>query len=129
LGRLYYRLGAIQAIQNADHRAAVAWFDKAVPLLDRPETEDAAFDRGRHGEAFIGMGVSYWETGQRSKAVELTQRGIQWMEQAVRQGTLDQSALAIPYNNLAAMHRQLGSADKAKEFQEMAGRVKKEKLK
>ena len=35
------------------------------------------------------MGVSYWETGQRQKAVELTQKGIKWMEQAVKQGTLD----------------------------------------
>ncbi len=75
------------------------------------------------------MGVSYWEVGQRQKAVELTQKGIKWMEQAVKQGTLDNSALAIPYNNLAAMHRQLGSTDQADRFQEMASRAKKEKLK
>ena len=75
------------------------------------------------------MGVSYWETGQRQKAVELTQKGIKWMEQAVKQGTLDDSALSIPYNNLAKMHRQLGAADQADHFQEMASRVKKETLK
>ena len=55
--------------------------------------EDLAGDLGRHGEAFVSMGVSYWETGQREKAVALTQKGIKWMEQAVKQGTLDRSAL------------------------------------
>ena len=63
------------------------------------------------------------------KAVALTEKGIKWMEQAVKQGTLDRSALAVPYNNLAAMHRKLGSTDKADRFQEMASRAKNEKLK
>jgi tetratricopeptide (TPR) repeat protein len=129
LGRLYFRLGTIHSIQDHEHSAAIPWFDKAIPLLDRPAPEDVATDLGRHGEAFISMGVSYWEVGHRQKAVELTQKGIKWMEQAVKQGTLDNSALAIPYNNLAAMHRQLGSADQADHFQEMAAAVKKEKLK
>ena len=59
------------------------------------------------------MGVSYWETKQREKAVELTQHGISLMEDAVKQGTLDRSALVVPYNNISAMHRQLGSIAKA----------------
>ena len=107
LGRLYFRLGAIHAMRDADHKAAVAWFDKALPLLDRPSPSDVAADLGRHGEAFVSMGVSYWEVGQRQKAVELTQQGIRWMEQAVQQNGLDRSAMAVPYGNLAAMHRAL----------------------
>ena len=51
------------------------------------------------------------------------------MEQAVKQGTLDRSALAVPYGNLAAMHRKLGADDQADHFQELASRVKEEKLK
>jgi hypothetical protein len=51
------------------------------------------------------------------------------MEQAVAQGTLERPALAVPYSNLAAMHRKLGSTDKADRFQEMASRAKKDKLK
>ena len=129
LGRLDFRLGTIHAIQNRDHRTAVVWFDKAIPSSDRPASEDVGIGLGRHGETFISMGVSYWEVGQRQKAVELTQKGIQWMEQAVKQGTLDNSALTVPYNNLAAMHRQLGSSSQADRYQEMASGVKKEKLK
>ena len=129
LGRLYFRLGTIHAVRDHDHRAATVWFDKAIPLLERPSPDDLGPDLGRHGESFVSMGVSYWEADQQRKAVELTEKGIKWMEQAVKQGTLDPSALAVPYNNLAAMHRKLGSIDLADRFQEMASRAKKEKLK
>ncbi len=81
------------------------------------------------GEAFVGMGVSYWEAGQHDKAVALTSKGVEWMEQAVKQGTLNRSALAVPYSNLASMQRKLGDKDQAKHFQEMANRLKSDKLK
>ena len=107
LGRLYFRLGAIHALRNGDHKTAVAWFDKALPLLDRPSPDNVAADLGRQGEAFVSMGVSYWQIGQREKAVYLTQQGVRWMGQAVDQNALDRSALAVPYGNLAAMQRAL----------------------
>ncbi len=88
LGRLYFRLGTIHALGNHDHRTAVAWFDKAIPLLERPSPNELTADLGRHGETFVSMGVSYWEAGQREKAVALTEKGIKWMEQAVKQDTL-----------------------------------------
>ena len=128
LGRVYFRLGTIQALGNHDHRAAVAWFDKALPLLERPSANELTADLGRHGETFVSMGVSYWEAGQREKAVALTEKGIKWMEQAVKQSTFDRALLAVPYNNLAAMHRKLGSGDLANRYQEMATRAKDEKL-
>jgi len=127
-GRLYFRLGAIHAIRDQNHRAAIAWFDKAVPLLEKPLPPEALADLGRHGETFVSIGVSYWESGQHEKAVELTQHGVTFMEQAVKQGSLKESALAIPYANLAAMHRYLGAPDKAKRFQELEARYKGSKL-
>ena len=129
LGRLYFRLGTIHALGNQDHRAATDWFDKAIPLLERQLPEELAADLGRQGEAFVSMGVSYWNTDQRQKALGLTEKGIQWMEQAVERGTLDRPTLAVPYSNLAAMHRKLGDDDHAERFQKMATRLKNEKLK
>lgn len=129
LGRLYFRLGSIQALHYHDHQAAVQWYEKAIPLLERPAPESAIADMGRHGEGFVSMGVSYWEAGRQNEAVKLTQKGIKWMEHAVKQGSLDRSSLAVPYNNLAAMHRKLGANDTADRFQEMASRLKDEKLK
>ena len=129
LGRLYFRLGTIHALGDQDHRAATGWFDKAIPLLERRLPEELAADLGRQGEAFVSMGVSYWNASQRQKALGLTEKGITWMEQAVERGTLDRPALVVPYSNLAAMHRKLGSPDHAEHFQGMAARLKKEKLK
>jgi len=126
LGRLYFRLGTIHATRDANHRAAVGWFDKAVPLLEQAPAEELNAQIGRHGESLVAMGVSYWETGQRKKAVALTEKGIQWMERAVRQDAMPRSALSVPYGNLAAMHRKLGDDDKADRYQELAGRAKKE---
>ncbi len=128
LGRLYFRLGWIHAMRDRDHKAATEWFDKAVPLMEKAPSEELAGDCSRHGDAFVRMGYSYWENGQQQKAVALTQKGIKWMEQAVQQGTLDRSALAVPYGNLAAMHRKLGASDKADRYQELASRAKAEKL-
>jgi hypothetical protein len=116
-------------MHNHDHKAAVVWFDKAVPLLERATPEELADDLGRQGEAFVGMGASYWNIGRRDEGLALTKQGVKWMEQAVKQGTLDRSALADPYSNLAAMHQRLGANDLAKRFQEMANRAKGEKLK
>jgi hypothetical protein len=106
----------------------VAWFDKAVPLLEKPIPPEAAADLGRHGETFVSMGVSYWETGNREKAVALTHEGIKLMEEAVNLGTLNPSALAIPYSNLAATQRQLGANEEAAKYSEMAARLKNTKI-
>lgn len=127
LGRLYFRLGAIHALGDRDHKAAVVWFEKALPLLKDQSPDDLTDNLGRHGEALVSMGVSYWQTDQQEKAVELTEQGIKWMEQAVKQGHLDRSSLVVPYGNLAAMHRKLGNEDKAARLLNLAGRIKEEK--
>jgi tetratricopeptide (TPR) repeat protein len=127
LGRLYFRMGAIHAIRDQDHAAAIAWFKRAVPLLDKPVPPEAQADLGRFGETFVSMGVSFWETGNRGQAIELTKKGISLMEEAAAQGTLDRSALAIPYSNLAAMHRQVGANEEAAKYSEMAGKIKNTK--
>ncbi len=128
LGRLYFRMGAIHAIRDKDHKQAVSWFDRAVPLLKRPGTDKTFADLGRHGETFVSMGVSYWETDRRKKAVELTEYGLKLMERAVKLGSLDRIVLAVPYDNLASMHRRLGAEESAVEFEEMAAKIKSTKM-
>ncbi|NQT38911.1 MAG: hypothetical protein HQ581_15550, partial [Planctomycetes bacterium] len=122
MGRLYFRLGAIHAVRDRDHGAAISWFDKAVPLLSQPIPPELAADLGRHGETFVSMGVSYWEVNQQQKAVEMTEHGVELMEQAVRANHIKPNALAIPYGNLATMHRELGQDEKAQKFAEMASK-------
>jgi len=124
LGRVYFRLGAIHAVGQKNHRAATPWFDKAEPLLSKPVPEEAVADLGRHGETFVSMAVSYWEVGQKDKAVELTRRGVALMEQAVKNGSADRSILAVPYGNLATMHKAMGQEGQAQQWAELAARSK-----
>lgn len=120
LGQLYFQRGAVEAVFRKDHEKAVTWFEKAAPLLDELGPDAPVENLGGHGESFVSMGVTYWSTGSQEKAMLLTQRGLRFMEQAVEQGTLPETALAVPYNNLAAMHRQLGDETKAADFSRLA---------
>jgi tetratricopeptide (TPR) repeat protein len=118
LGRLYFRMGALRASGESNHRAAVEWFEKAVATLQDAAPQVSSSERGRLGETFVSMGVSYWETSQRDKAVQITRQGVDLMEKAVQDGSLAKTALDVAYNNLATMHRQLGQNDQAKVYAE-----------
>lgn len=120
LGKLYYRLGAIQAVQRKDHVAAMRWYEKAAPLLERPLDDLVPSDLGRYGEIFVSMGVSNWEADKKDEAIRLTIVGAQAMSQAVDSGLLSNSALSVPYGNLANMHKAVGNSHQAEEFQELA---------
>jgi tetratricopeptide (TPR) repeat protein len=113
LGRLYFRLGSIHAIMGQDHRQAVTWFDKAVPIFEESSANLGDSERGRLGETLVSMAVSYWETGQRDRAVQLTEQGVKNMEQAVKSGVMQASALEIPQANLATMQRSLASPSRS----------------
>ncbi len=124
LGRTYFRIGAVYANNRKDHRTAVNWFEKAVPLLGRSPPLEAMTDLARLGDSFVSMGVSYWSAGYRKKAVALTEHGADLIEEAVRRGGHDRSVLVIPYTNLAAMQREMGDNAAAARTQEMAERAK-----
>lgn len=123
LGRLYYRMGALLAINADDSEKAVIWYERAIPLLERPLPATATRDQGRHGESFVSMAVSYWAVGSHEEALRLTRAGLKLMEQAVKDGTLDGEALRIPYTNLATMHRFLGDDEQAEAFSNMAAKA------
>ena len=127
LGRLYFRLGAIYAVRDKNHTVAATWFDKALPLLEK-QPPGANAEGGLIGQSLVSMGVSYWETGQRQKAVQLTERGVAMMEKAAAQGSMAKTALNVPYKNLASMHRQLGQTEKAIHFEQLAGKNKGSEL-
>ncbi len=123
VGKVYYRLGVVQAIDKEEHRKAVAWYDKAVPLLEASAPPSAAGEGGRLGEMFVSMAVSYWESSKRDEAVRLTQQGAKLMEVAVADQAFSKDALAVPYGNLSSMHAKLGNSKQSKQFAEMAAKT------
>jgi len=113
IGRLYFRMGAGQILKTQDHQLAAPWYSKAVPLLEQPAPAAALADVGRQGESLVTMAVSYWTLGEHPKAVQLTTKGLEFMQLAVRDGLLEESALVVPLRNLAGMHQYLGHTDQA----------------
>jgi len=123
LGRLYYRIGVIHAVGKKDHLAAVSWYEKALPRLSGEIPPSARVHAGERGETLVSLGVSYWEVGQHKKAIELTTEGAELVKQAVEQGRFEQSALRVPYANLAGMHRDEGDEQQAATYAELARNI------
>lgn len=121
-GKLYFYVGAIHAVHRKAHAEAVLWYERALPLLT-DETAEAAAYPSIHGERFVSMGVSYWETGVKNEALELTQRGLELLKQASASGSATDAELAVPYKNLATMYRSLGRDDEAQEFAARAAQL------
>lgn len=124
LGRLYFRLGAIHAIGNKNHRAAIEWFDRAKPVFERLLPKINPEELGRLGETLVSMGVSYWMTGQRDEAIRLTERGLKQIERGVKLGLVDRTAFSIPYTNLENMYRELGEVENATHYAKLAETIK-----
>lgn len=120
LGRLYFRLGTIYAVNKSNHQEAVRWFDKSIPLFQKAADGIPPYEVGRLGETLVSMGVSYWEVGNRQVALHQTKTGVELIEAAVEAGYIEKLALEVPYSNLATMHRQLGENAKADQFLKMA---------
>jgi hypothetical protein len=94
----------------------VQWYEKAIPFLSKQLPTSASHELGTHGERFVSVGVSYWHTNHKTKAIEFTQKGLVLMEAAVAEHDFDPRTLSVPYNNLATMHQDMGNVVAAKQF-------------
>ena len=112
----YFLVGTLYAIPENKHLQATQWYEQAVQHFPETLPESARHEVGIHGERWISMGISFWAVGDPQRAVSLTQRGMEQMEQAVQAGLLAPAAMAVAYRNLAAMHRELGNSDMAATF-------------
>ena len=124
MGRLYFQTGAVHAIHFEDHTMACAWYDRAADLLLNPVPVTTMAGPQQHGDALVSMGVSYWHEKYRQRAIELTQSGVDLIEQAVEKGILSSDSLAVPYGNLAAMYEAQGQRGPAAKYTRLAKQLK-----
>jgi hypothetical protein len=108
LGRLRFQVGAVHAVLRQDHATACQWYDRAVEPLSQPVPVTSMAMPGQHGDALVSMAVSYWENGDRERAYDLTQAGVELVQQGVDEGLLAAESLEVPRNNLLSMSRALG---------------------
>ncbi len=123
VGQLYFQMGAIYAVHKLDHTQAVQWYDKAAPLLTGKRPASELYAPRREGEMLVSMGVSYWQIGNQTRALDLTQAGVGIVETAVQGGVLAKSTLAVPYGNLATMYQQMGENKNAAKYADLAKSV------
>ncbi|MDA1053067.1 MAG: hypothetical protein O3C40_21655 [Planctomycetota bacterium] len=126
-GRLYFYVGSIYAINHKDHPEAVRWYERALPHFEGRLPKSDLYDTGIHGERFVSMGVSYWQAELADEALKLTERGLDLMERATKAGLLEQQSLAVPYANLAEMHRAGGRSDEAQEYTAKVARLENDR--
>ena len=127
MGALCYTLGSVKAIDNQNHEEACQWYDQAVEYLTSEDVEKYTRGMGWHGERMVSMGLSYWKEGNRPKGLNLTKRGIQWIERAVQLQEFSNQNLKIPYNNLAIMYRALGQPQEAGKISDAAEALSKQR--
>ncbi len=123
VGQLYFQMGAVYAVHKLDHTTAVQWYEKAAPLLTGKRPASELYAPRREGEMLVSMGVSYWQTGSQTRALDLTQTGVTLVEAAVQGGILGKDTLAVPYGNLATMYEQMGENTNAAKYAELAKSV------
>jgi len=122
LGNLYFRAGAICAVEKQDHQAAVTWYELAKPHLTNPALQNIMLDR--RGESMVSMGVSFWAVGNREQGVALTEQGKSLIESATTRNAALQKKLIVPLDNLAEMYRELGNAQKSAQYTASAQRLR-----
>ncbi len=122
--QLYFVVGSIHAVRDSDHEEAVAWYAKARRRLTSSSSHASPLYSNRaHGEMYVSMGLSYWETQEKDDAIRLTMQGAEVMKEAVEDGTLLLKAMAVPYGNLATMHGTLGNSSKSQEFAKLVAKI------
>jgi hypothetical protein len=123
VGQLYFQMGAIYAVHKLDHTKAIQWYDKAAPLVQAKRPASELYAPRREGEMLVSMGVSYWQLGNQTKALDLTQTGVGLVETAVENGVLTKGTLAVPYSNLSTMYQQMGENTNATKYANLAKSV------
>ncbi|MDP6442902.1 MAG: hypothetical protein QGG36_21980 [Pirellulaceae bacterium] len=124
LGRTEFLAGTLYALGKRQHKQAQPWFDKALQHIPANPSDSLRLQFGAIGDRYVSMAVTYWQNGERQRAVELTERGARALRRSVGVGGRPEEAMAIPYSNLAAMHRALGNNNKATSYVELAERVR-----
>ena len=122
--QLLFLAGSVYAVRDNNHFEAVDYYEKARRLLaNAPGFTSPLYSDRSHGEMYVSMGLSYWETDEQDEAMQLTLQGATIMKDAVEDGTLKLEAMAVPYGNLAAMHSERGNSSKSQEFAELVAKI------
>lgn len=129
VGQLHFLAGSCLAIEAERHDAAVQWYKRGALVLLQPFPPAVVGDRADLGDQLVSMGVSFWKTGDKERAIAITTRGVQILQSAASQPETQANSQAnsqadtlkslhIAYSNLAAMLQSAGRKAEAEKWRQ-----------
>jgi len=121
LANLYYQIGTLEASGQAvrppakpdkkSYTRAAGWFAKAIPLFQQIEASLDEYEQPALGEMYVSIGVTYWALGEKNYALQITEYGVEKLEDAVTVNLYSEKNLVTPYKNLSTMYEALGRTE------------------
>ena len=139
LANLYYQIGTLEAssgpagrtLVKPDKKActrAAGWFAKAIPLFQQIEASLDEYEQPFLGEMYVSIGTTYWILGEKDYALQITEYGVEKLEDAVAGDLYAEKSLATPYKNLSTMYEDMGRTDEGELYHRRSQQAAAQKL-
>ena len=126
VGDACFLIGSLHAVYKNDHSEAVKWYAESLQGYEQPVVAKQIVNLGLHGERLVSMGLSFWQSGDHQRGLQLTRDGTEMIEKAVEKQDYQSQVLAVPYGNLVAMYRHLEDEELAQQFAERVSELKQQ---
>jgi tetratricopeptide (TPR) repeat protein len=114
LADVLFARGVVESVGLGDHKAASVWFRRMLSVLDDPRARPFPRHAILRGDQLVSVGVSFWQIGAKKDAMEVTVRGLRYIESAIDVGWADPDDRTVAVQNLKAMYEAEGDKEKAK---------------
>ena len=121
-----FLIGSLHAVYKHDHAEAVKWYAESLQGYEQPTVAEQIMNRGLHGERLVSIGLSFWQSGDQQRGLQLTRKGTELIEKAVEKEDYQSQVLAVPYGNLVAMYRHLEKDEMAEQYVERVNQLKQQ---
>jgi hypothetical protein len=126
VGDVCFLIGSLHAVYKNDHSEAVKWYAESLQGYEQPAVAKQIINLGLHGERLVSMGLSFWQSGDHQRGLQLTRDGTEMIEKAVEKQDYQSQVLAVPYGNLVAMYRHLENEELAQQYAERVSELKQQ---
>ena len=126
VGDACFLIGSLHAVYKHDHAEAVKWYAESLQGYEQPTVAEQIMNRGLHGERLVSMGLSFWQSGDQQRGLQLTRKGTELIEKAVEKENYESQILTVPYGNLVAMYRHLENDEMAEQYVERVNQLKQQ---